>query len=289
MSTTRPGRRARWSAGHARAQRTSGRSFEIGPAAERWLLRAAADRGASACGARRSRRSTSPSCTAPSRSTGRSDACAQAGRFADGDLAAVLAHQQRTGELVLFPRPRARTARCRLDAQAGRGSGDDRHDTSPHHRSPTSSSALRRLRLPYVRKARTRGDRDRHLPALGPAEVLRVLLAEEAAGRDRATTQMRRRSSGLPAGKTFDAWDPAASAIPTQTQQALRTLEWIGRAENAGDLRAVRDRQEPLHRSVGPPRDRPRQNRRVAHPRDARRARSTATAPMTASTRRSAS
>jgi DNA replication protein DnaC len=43
---------------------------------------------------------------------------------------------------------------------------------------------------------------------------------------------MRRRSSGLPAGKTFDAWDPAVSAIPAQTQQALRTLEWIGRAEN---------------------------------------------------------
>ena len=43
---------------------------------------------------------------------------------------------------------------------------------------------------------------------------------------------MRRRSSGLPAGKTFDAWEPGISAIPPQTQQALRTLEWIGRAEN---------------------------------------------------------
>jgi hypothetical protein len=29
--------------------------------------------------------------------------CAQAGRFADGDLAAILAHQQRTGELIAFP------------------------------------------------------------------------------------------------------------------------------------------------------------------------------------------
>jgi DNA replication protein DnaC len=58
-----------------------------------------------------------------------------------------------------------------------------------------------------------------------------VLLAEEAAGRDQATTNMRRRSSGLPAGKTFDAWEPGACAIPTQTQQALRTLEWIDRAE----------------------------------------------------------
>ena len=42
---------------------------------------------------------------------------------------------------------------------------------------------------------------------------------------------MRRRSSGLPAGKTFDAWDEKASAIPQATQQALRTLEWVSRAE----------------------------------------------------------
>src|ERR671930_14005 len=64
-----------------------------------------------------------------------------------------------------------------------------------------------------------------------PAEVLRVLLAEEAAGRDQATIRMRRRQSGLPAGKTFDAWDQDASPIPNATQQALRTLEWIERAE----------------------------------------------------------
>ncbi len=65
-----------------------------------------------------------------------------------------------------------------------------------------------------------------------PAEVLRDLLTEEAAGRDQATIQSRRRASQLPAGKTFDAWESAASSIPKQTQQALRTLEWIGRAEN---------------------------------------------------------
>jgi DNA replication protein DnaC len=57
-------------------------------------------------------------------------------------------------------------------------------------------------------------------------------LAEEAAGRDQATIRMRRRASGLPAGKTFDAWDEDASPIPKATQQALRTLEWIDRAEN---------------------------------------------------------
>ena len=30
-------------------------------------------------------------------------ACAEAGRFGDGDLASVLAHQQTGGELILFP------------------------------------------------------------------------------------------------------------------------------------------------------------------------------------------
>jgi DNA replication protein DnaC len=63
------------------------------------------------------------------------------------------------------------------------------------------------------------------------AEVLRVLLAEEAAGRDQATISMRRRASGMPAGKTFDAWEDKASAIPKPTQHALRTLEWVNRAE----------------------------------------------------------
>ena len=29
--------------------------------------------------------------------------CADAGRFGDGDLAAILAHQQSAGELILFP------------------------------------------------------------------------------------------------------------------------------------------------------------------------------------------
>jgi IstB-like ATP binding protein len=79
---------------------------------------------------------------------------------------------------------------------------------------------LRRLRLPYVRRAApdviatTTSQRWEH------AEVLRVLLAEEAAGRDQATIRTRRRASGLPAGKTFDAWEPERSVIPSATQQA---------------------------------------------------------------------
>ena len=91
---------------------------------------------------------------------------------------------------------------------------------------------LRRLRLPYVRRsgpeviATAASQRWEH------AELLRVLLAEEAAGRDQATIALRRRASGLQAGKTFDAWEQEAGSIPTQSQRALKTLEWVGRAES---------------------------------------------------------
>jgi DNA replication protein DnaC len=90
---------------------------------------------------------------------------------------------------------------------------------------------LRRLRLPYVRRAAPEVIATATTQRWEHAEVLRVLLSEEAAGRDQATINLRRRASGLPAGKTFDAWEHEASAIPKPTQQALRTLEWVDRAE----------------------------------------------------------
>lgn len=90
---------------------------------------------------------------------------------------------------------------------------------------------LRRLRLPYVRRAAPEVLATAASQRWESAEVLRVLLTEEAAGRDRATIAIRRRQSSLPAGKTFDVWEPERSVIPPATQQALRTLEWIDRAE----------------------------------------------------------
>ena len=91
---------------------------------------------------------------------------------------------------------------------------------------------LRRLRLPHIR---------RHAPDVvatakaqrwEPVEVLRALLTEEAAGRERSALATRRAAAAFPTGKTFDAWTPEASSIPTPTQQALRTLEWVHRREN---------------------------------------------------------
>ena len=91
---------------------------------------------------------------------------------------------------------------------------------------------LRRLRMPHVR---------RHAPDVvatakaqrwEPIEVLRTLLGEEVAGRDRSALATRRAAAAFPTGKTFDAWQTGASSIPVPTQQALRTLEWVGRREN---------------------------------------------------------
>jgi DNA replication protein DnaC len=90
---------------------------------------------------------------------------------------------------------------------------------------------LRRMRLPYIRKAAPEVIATATAQRWEHAEVLRVLLTEEVKGREQATIRNRRRASGLPAGKTFDAWEPDRSAIPTNTQRALQTLEWIDRAE----------------------------------------------------------
>lgn len=91
---------------------------------------------------------------------------------------------------------------------------------------------LRRLRLPYIRKAAPEVLATATAQRWEPIELLRVLMVEEADGRDRAGIRNRRKASGLPAGKTFDAWSEDASAIPKPTAQALRSLEWIERGEN---------------------------------------------------------
>ena len=94
------------------------------------------------------------------------------------------------------------------------------------------TALLRRMRLPYLRAAAPEVIATAKAQRWDPAEVLRVLLAQEVAGRDRATRATRRRAAGLPAGKTFETWSEHKSSIPAPTQAALRTLEWVGRAEN---------------------------------------------------------
>ena len=94
------------------------------------------------------------------------------------------------------------------------------------------TTVLRRMRLPYVRAAAPEVLATARAQRWDPAEVLRVLLVEEATGRDLATRRMHRRAAGFPTGKTFDTWREHDSSIEPATQSGLRTLEWVGRAEN---------------------------------------------------------
>lgn len=91
---------------------------------------------------------------------------------------------------------------------------------------------LRRMRLPYLRKAAPDVLATARAQRWDPAEVLRVLIAEEVVGRDAATRRLRRSSANFPTGKTLGSWRPEDSTIPEATQNALVTLEWVGRAEN---------------------------------------------------------
>ena len=91
---------------------------------------------------------------------------------------------------------------------------------------------LHRLRLPHIRAHAPEVIATAKAQRWEPVEVLRALLTEEAAGRERSALATRRAGAGFPTGKTFDAWNPGASSIPAPTQQALRTLEWVHRREN---------------------------------------------------------
>ncbi|HVM26981.1 MAG TPA: IS21-like element helper ATPase IstB [Mycobacteriales bacterium] len=91
---------------------------------------------------------------------------------------------------------------------------------------------LRRLRMPHTRRLAPEVLATAKAQRWEPVEVLRALLGEEVAGRDRSALATRRAAASFPTGKTFEVWSEQASSIPAPTQQALRTLEWIGRREN---------------------------------------------------------
>jgi DNA replication protein DnaC len=91
---------------------------------------------------------------------------------------------------------------------------------------------LRRMRLPHMRRTAPEVLATARAQRWDPAEVLKLLLTEEVAGRERSALATRRTEAAFPTGKTFATWDQGLSSIPAPTQTALRTLEWIGRREN---------------------------------------------------------
>jgi hypothetical protein len=92
-----------------RARSAEEREFlAIGESAEQWLTRAAA------VGTQRVRRKMAEAVDlAKLHGTEEVEralrTCAEAGRFADGDLAAILRHQRQAGDLILFPTPEKRS------------------------------------------------------------------------------------------------------------------------------------------------------------------------------------
>lgn len=73
---------------------------------------------------------------------------------------------------------------------------------------------LKRMRVPYLRAIAAQVLATAKAQRWDAAKVLRVLLAEEARGRDEATEASRRKQAEPPAGKTFSSWREADSSIP---------------------------------------------------------------------------
>ena len=90
----------------------------------------------------------------------------------------------------------------------------------------------RRLRLKYVREQTPDVVLTARAQRWDPAEAIRVLLSAEVAGREASSVETKRRRAHFPAGKTFESWIESRSSIPSATQRALRSLEWVTRSEN---------------------------------------------------------
>ena len=173
---------------------------------------------------------------------------ALAGRFADTDLAAILAHQQRrpgggtptraseahslqpgTAGWAGFGAPRRRGDQMTTAAARSR-----RCRSGPRSAGPSTAghwseviALTRRLRLPYLRAAAVDVVPTARAQRWDPAELLRVLLAEEITGRDHATLRMRRRQANFPAGKTF-ARLGRDTAAPSPSPPSRRCAPWNG-------------------------------------------------------------
>ena len=102
-------------------------------------------------------------------------------------------------------------------------------DTTPPALPEALDAALRRMRLPYLRRAAPDVLATARAQRWDPAEVVRVLIAEEIRGRDLATRTSRRKQAGLPAGKTFHTW--RASPTP-RSRRPLKpgSRAWNGSA-----------------------------------------------------------
>ena len=85
---------------------------------------------------------------------------------------------------------------------------------------------LRRLRLPYVRRAAPEVIATANSQRWEHAEVLRVLLAEEAAGRDKATVRSAAERPGCRPARPSTPGSPPNQRSPTPP--STRSARWNG-------------------------------------------------------------
>lgn len=97
---------------------------------------------------------------------------------------------------------------------------------------PEIEELCRSLRFKYIRESFMDVIVTAKAQRWEPAEVLKVLLEAERAGRDRSATENRRVRANFPSGKTFSSWDQSKSSISLAIISGLQTLEWITRKEN---------------------------------------------------------
>lgn len=97
---------------------------------------------------------------------------------------------------------------------------------------PEIEKLCRSLRLKYIRESFMEVTITAKAQRWEPAEVLKVLLETERAGRDRSEAENRRVRAHFPSGKTFSGWDQTKSSISLSAISGLKTLEWITRKEN---------------------------------------------------------
>jgi hypothetical protein len=205
---------------------------------------------------------------------------AMAGRFGPGDLNSILdarRHEPPPGQwrpLAAARHPSVGTVRA-MSATA-QASIDE------------LTTLCRRLRLRYIREQAPDVLATAKAQRWDPAEVLRVLLVAEAEGRDRATIENKRKKARFPAGKTFDAWDPARSSIPDPVQQGTP------RCPTSSPLSPVTPRASHRHARLTEPKTSPHEHRdhhprrlqqRTGHPRRCQ-ARGLGTSPQVSSGRR---
>src|SRR5260370_35044012 len=87
---------------------------------------------------------------------------------------------------------------------------------------PDLELLLRHMHLPYMRRMAPEVLATPRAQRWDPAEVLKVLLGEEAAGRARSALATRRAQAAFPTGTTHGPWNTNLPSIHTPTHTRWR-------------------------------------------------------------------